>query len=245
MGRPRSRSSNTLGTTSLTASSSTPCEQKRDQENPIGRHRGKGMSMSSGFRACPSANSSTTSRARTAGIPKCCGSVEIPKCTKTLAESYINGLARSSKKPRSFFLALHASLCNAWQANAFRVPFWWRTAGVAHPAATWQGKTKSTCDVAQTDSPTQHTRCMTCRQRRSMFHTEESLIVGYIVLELAPMRCLWILALFTVLFECRVCGSVCLCVCLCECACGCLVCLYVWSKRNESECLEMCTCNRQ
>ena len=23
------------------------------------------------------------------------------------------------------------------------------------------------------------------------------------------------------------------------------VCVYLWSKRNESECLDMCTCNRQ
>ena len=48
-----------------------------------------------------------------------------------------------SKKTLSIllFVALHTPLCNAWQANAFRVSFWWRTACVAYPAATWHGKT--------------------------------------------------------------------------------------------------------
>ena len=49
---PRSRSKNALGTTSLTASSLTSCATDRDQEKPIDRHRGKGMSMSSASSAC-------------------------------------------------------------------------------------------------------------------------------------------------------------------------------------------------
>ena len=42
------------------------------------------------------------------------------------------------------------------------------------------------------------------------------------------------------------CFACCVCVCLCVCVCVCVrVSGCVWSKRNESECLDMCTCNRQ
>ena len=42
------------------------------------------------------------------------------------------------KKPRSnvFFVALHSSLWNAWQANAFRVSFWWAYSGCCTPQHT-------------------------------------------------------------------------------------------------------------
>ena len=35
------------------------------------------------------------------------------------------------------------------------------------------------------------------------------------------------------------------CVCLCKRACRCLcMCVHVWMKRNENDCLDLCTCNR-
>ena len=68
----------------------------------------------------------------------------------------IDGETSSSKNPRTlFFVALHTSVCNAVQANAFRIPFDGRTAGVAYPEATRQGNTYSKFDVAHTDSPTE------------------------------------------------------------------------------------------
>ena len=139
------------------------------------------------------------------------------------------------KKPRSCVFSwpsIHLCATLGKQMH-FGFSFWWRTAGAAYPAATQQGKTKSKCDVAQTDSPTQHTRGMISTQRKVCF-TEECLIVRYIVPELAPMRYLWILALFTLLFSLlipllpfsspfsssrpprppRVCMYVCLCLCI-------------------------------
>ena len=38
--------------------------------------------------------------------------------------------------------------------------------------------------------------------------------------------------------------SVCLCVCVMCVSVRLCVCVDVWSKRNESECLDMCTCDR-
>ena len=58
-----------------------------------------------------------------------------PCAPRGAAEGYVNGFTRSSKRTTVIlvFLALHTSLCNAWQADAFRVSFWWRVAGVAYP----------------------------------------------------------------------------------------------------------------
>ena len=96
---------------------------------------------------------------------------------QSAAEGYLNGFTRSSKKTLScVFSALYTYLCNAWQANTFRVSFWCRTAGVAYPAATWQCKQNSKCDGTQTDSPAQHTRCTICRQRKVCFTEECSFV---------------------------------------------------------------------
>ena len=76
----------------------------------------------------------------------------------------------------SSVLRLHLKgrpLCNARQANAFRVSFWWRTAVVAYSAA----ETCSKCDAAHTDSPTLHTRCMIRTKRRVCFTEECSYLI--------------------------------------------------------------------
>ena len=123
-----------------------------------------------------------------------------------------------------FFVAVHTSLCNAWQAHAFRVSFWWRAAGAAYPAATRQGSTCSACDAAHTHSSTRHTRCI--RRQRKTRSTERA-PNRITAPEPGPTRSLRVPALFTLLFsflfESCVVASLCLCV-WCVCA---------WSKRNE------------
>ena len=138
-------------------------------------------------------------------------------------------------------MALHTSLCQRWQANAFRVSFWWRAAGAAYPAATRQGKTHSTCDVAHTrffDTAHQMRETETAQSTfhrraldRVMHRTRtgpDAFLAGSRGLHpslLPPLRksCLCVCVS---LCRCVV-VSVCLCVCVCVCACGCLVCLCV------------------
>ena len=133
-------------------------------------------------------------------------------------------------------MAFHTSLCNAWQANAFRVSFWWPYSGVAYTTATRQGHTYSKCDVAHTDSPTQHTKCIIHTQSK-LYFAEECLIVWYIAPQPAPTGSLPAPArfalLFSLLFKSRVCVSVCVCLCVCPslflslCLCECALCVCV------------------
>ena len=94
-------------------------------------------------------------------------SVKALESTKPLAQGCFNGVTNSSEN--------HGQFCFSWPSihlNAtlgkqmlFGFPFGERAAGVAYSAATRQGNTCSKCDVAHTDSPTQHTRCMIRTQR--------------------------------------------------------------------------------
>ena len=65
-----------------------------------------------------------------------------------------------------FFVALQQRLASKCISGFL---YGGRTPGVAYPAAPRQGNTYSKCDVAHTDSPTQHTRCMIRTQQRT-FH---------------------------------------------------------------------------
>ena len=86
--------------------------------------------------------------------PGQCGRYAVPCCKGSqIHRTALAGLPQwcdqQFKKNQSilFFAALHTSLCNARQANAFWGPLGGRTAGVAYIAATRQGNTYSKCDL--------------------------------------------------------------------------------------------------
>ena len=137
------------------------------KKEPFAPHKGSGCSS-------PCVPEETLKASALIGLhlmaaEKCIWICQDPQMHQTpLAWGCLNGATNSSKKNHvqfCFSWALHTSLCNAWQANAFRTP-------QLHGRATQ----KSMCDVAHTDSPTQHTKCIIHAQRKAR-STEECLIV--------------------------------------------------------------------
>ena len=143
------------------------------------------------------------------------------------------------KKPKSnlFFVALDTSLCNAWQANAFQVSFWWPYIGCCVPRSfTYRfPDTAHQMHDTYTAQSTFHRRVLNRVIHRTITNSH-AFSVNYYALRSSLLHFL----LPSLPFSSRVC--VCSCVCVRVCVSGCV---YVWSKRNESERLDMRTCNRQ